>query len=516
MFIEECAKKNHFYISTMESEIERFDIISFDFFDSLVLRDVLFPVDILKLVSAEVCKRYGIVDFDYIRYSTEAEVRSVSNQSDPECEDISLDEIYSEIGRKHPDYPIDEIRLLEIETEMKHACANPLFKILFDRAVELGKRIWIVCDSVMDTRVIDRMLKKCGYFGYEMIFASGEFRKAKGTGGLYRVILDETEVEPSSWLHMGCNSHSDSVAPQTMGITCGLARCPRECFFVWRNERQSKRSDKTEVPFNSSLHHSLCIGKTVNKIFTLQKTVETDVVIAVDNVSIMFNMSPEKTDNLKEFFIKLIKGRIVVQKFWALKNVSFSVKKGEKLGIVGLNGSGKSTLLKTISRVLKPTEGSVRVAGNIAPLIELGAGFDAELSARENIFLNGAILGYTRERMESYYDSIIEFAELEEFQDIAVKNFSSGMIARLGFAIATCEVPDILIIDEILSVGDFAFQQKCHRKMNELTSQGATVLFVSHSSGDIVNMCDRAIWLEHGEIVADGEAQYIVNKYLNK
>lgn len=173
-------------------------------------------------------------------------------------------------------------------------------------------------------------------------------------------------------------------------------------------------------------------------------------------------------------------------------------------------------MLKVISGVLKPTEGSVKVYGNIAPLIELGAGFDVELSAKENVYLNGAILGYSREEMSSMYDSIIEFAELKEFENVAIKNFSSGMIARLGFAIATCQKPDILIIDEILAVGDFEFQKKCHKRMQALTDSGTTVLFVSHSAGDIIDMCDRAIWLDHGHVVQQGEAQYIVEKYLNK
>ena len=202
------------------------------------------------------------------------------------------------------------------------------------------------------------------------------------------------------------------------------------------------------------------------------------------------------------------------KEFWALRNISFDVHKGEKVGLIGLNGSGKSTTLKIVSGVLKATEGKVWVKGSVAPLIELGAGFDEKLSARENIYLNGAILGYSRKQMDEVYDSIIDFSELKEFEDVAIKNYSSGMVARLGFAIATSHVPDVLIIDEILSVGDFEFQKKCHRRMQELTGMGATVLFVSHSSGDIISMCDRAIWLDHGQLIDEGEAEFVIGKYI--
>ena len=190
-----------------------------------------------------------------------------------------------------------------------------------------------------------------------------------------------------------------------------------------------------------------------------------DTAIKVDGASMLFNLSSEKIDSIKEYFIKIARRELHYQEFWALKDISFSLGEGESLGIIGLNGSGKSTLLKIISGILKPTKGSVETIGSIAPLIELGAGFDADLSARENIYLNGAILGYNREYMEERFDDIIAFSELQDFVDTAIKNYSSGMVARLGFAIATMNIPDILIIDEILAVGDYKFQEKSFQRM---------------------------------------------------
>lgn len=191
-------------------------------------------------------------------------------------------------------------------------------------------------------------------------------------------------------------------------------------------------------------------------------------VIEIKNVSMMFNKSSERVDSLKEYLIKLVKRQLMFEEFWALKNIDLTIYKGEAVGFVGLNGSGKSTLLKIIAKVLKPTQGEVYVNGVVAPLIELGAGFDVDLSARENIFLNGAVLGYSKEDMKSKFDSIMDFAELWDFVDCPVKNYSSGMMARLGFAIATAHTPDILIIDEILGVGDFKFQKKCQARMKKL------------------------------------------------
>lgn len=201
------------------------------------------------------------------------------------------------------------------------------------------------------------------------------------------------------------------------------------------------------------------------------------------------------------------------EEFWALQNISFEIPKGEAVGIVGLNGSGKSTLLKTIAKVLKPTKGSVDVSGTIAPLIELGAGFDSNLSARENIFLNGAVLGYNRAQMREKFESIMDFAELWDFVDVPIKNFSSGMVARLGFSIATSNIPDILIVDEILGVGDFKFQKKCEERMGKIIDHGATIVFVSHSIEQVQQVCSRAIWLEKGRLVMDGPVEEVCNKY---
>lgn len=237
--------------------------------------------------------------------------------------------------------------------------------------------------------------------------------------------------------------------------------------------------------------------------------------IRVEDVSMMFNLSSEKIDSIKEYLIKTVRRELHYQEFWALKNISFALEKGDSLGIVGLNGSGKSTLLKVISGILKPTAGRVETVGEIAPLIELGAGFDANLSARENIYLNGAILGHNREYMDQRFDEIVAFAELQDFVDTAIKNYSSGMVARLGFAIATMNVPDILIIDEILAVGDYKFQEKSFQRMQEMIHSGATVVFVSHSIEQVKQICTKALWLEHGEMRDFGEAERVCTAYVN-
>ena len=237
-------------------------------------------------------------------------------------------------------------------------------------------------------------------------------------------------------------------------------------------------------------------------------------VIKVNDVSMMFNLSSEKIDSIKEYFIKAVRRELHFQEFWALRDISFTLEKGDSLGIVGLNGSGKSTLLKIVSGILKPTKGTVETCGSIAPLIELGAGFDANLSARENIYLNGAILGYSRAYMSERFDEIIEFAELQDFVDTAVKNYSSGMVARLGFAIATMNVPDILIIDEILAVGDYKFQEKSFARMQEMIASGATVVFVSHSIEQVQKICKKALWLEHGHMRMLGDADAVCVEYM--
>ncbi len=238
--------------------------------------------------------------------------------------------------------------------------------------------------------------------------------------------------------------------------------------------------------------------------------------VEVKNVSVGFNLSNQKIDNIKDYFIQKVKRQLQTQKFWALNDVSFSLKKGEALGILGLNGSGKSTLLKTIAGVIDPTKGTVATKGRIAPMIELGAGFDLDLTAKENIFLNGAVLGYTRKYMKSKVDDIIEFAELGDFVNVPVKNFSSGMTARLGFAIATMNQPDILILDEVLSVGDYKFQEKSMARTQEIVDNGATVLFVSHSPEQVAKICTRAIWLEKGQLVMDGTIDEVTTTYENR
>lgn len=233
-------------------------------------------------------------------------------------------------------------------------------------------------------------------------------------------------------------------------------------------------------------------------------------MIKVENVSMRFNLGIEKGFSLKQFFVDLGNPNKRKEKakinndFWALKDVGFSVKKGEVIGFIGSNGAGKSTLLKVIAGVMKPTKGKVYVGGNICPMIELGAGFDPQLTARENIYLNGAVMGYTKEFIESKFDEIVEFSELKDFLEVPVQNFSSGMVARLAFSIATIVDPEILIVDEILSVGDIAFQAKSEKKMMSMINGGTTVLFVSHSLGQIEKMCDRVVWLEHGVVQKTG------------
>ena len=238
-------------------------------------------------------------------------------------------------------------------------------------------------------------------------------------------------------------------------------------------------------------------------------------MIKVDNVSMRFNLGIEKNFSLKLFFINLFKPKKQEKKqeFWALKDVSFEVKQGEVIGFIGSNGAGKSTMLKVIAGVMKPTKGKVKVHGNICPMIELGAGFDMDLTARENIFLNGAVLGYSKKFIEEKFDEIVEFSELRDFLDVPVKNFSSGMTARLAFSIATVVDPEILIVDEILSVGDMAFQAKSEAKMKSMIGGGTTVLYVSHSIESIKSICSKAVWLDHGQVVKIGPADEVCNEY---
>lgn len=235
--------------------------------------------------------------------------------------------------------------------------------------------------------------------------------------------------------------------------------------------------------------------------------------LIVDNVSMKFNLSSEKVDNIKEYIIKSIKHQISYDEFWSLRNVSFTMNKGERMGILGLNGAGKSTLLKVISGVYKPTEGKVIRHGKVVPLLELGAGFDQQYTGKENIFLYGTVLGYTKGYLEEKYDEIVEFSELGKFIDVPIKNYSSGMKSKLGFSIATISNPDILILDEVLSVGDAKFRKKSEAKIMQLMEGGTTVLFVSHSLAQVRRICDRAMILDHGTLKAIGGIDEISNQY---
>lgn len=236
-------------------------------------------------------------------------------------------------------------------------------------------------------------------------------------------------------------------------------------------------------------------------------------MIVVDNVSMRFSLASERLDSFKEYVIKTIKQQVSYDEFWALTDVSFEVGQGDALGLIGLNGCGKSTMLKVIAGVLKPTKGSVQVYGSVAPLIELGAGFDMDLTARENVFLNGALLGHSRKEMLTYYDDIVSFSELHDFMDTPVKNFSSGMMSRLAFAIATIGTPDILIVDEVLSVGDFRFQEKCEARIQNMIDKGTTILFVSHSIAQVKKLCNKVVWLEKGHVKRYGDAAEICDEY---
>ena len=249
-----------------------------------------------------------------------------------------------------------------------------------------------------------------------------------------------------------------------------------------------------------------------------------DTMIKVDNVSMRFNLGIDKGFSLKQFFVDTLSGKRRQKKkvdndFWALKDVNFEVKKGEVMGFIGSNGAGKSTLLKVVAGVLKPTRGRLEVHGNICPMIELGAGFDMELTASENIFLNGAVMGYSKEFIESKFEEIVEFSELRDFLEVPVRNFSSGMVARLAFSVATIVDPEILIVDEILSVGDIAFQAKSEEKMLSMINGGTTVLYVSHSVESIKKLCNRVVWLDHGVVkkagdmsICDEYVEFMANK----
>lgn len=238
-----------------------------------------------------------------------------------------------------------------------------------------------------------------------------------------------------------------------------------------------------------------------------------NVVVDVRNVGIRFNLSKEKVDNIKEYFIRLVTRKLNYTEFWALRNVSFRVERGDRIGILGFNGAGKSTLLKLIAGVMKPTEGSIRINGNIAPLIELGAGFDKDYTGGENIYLYSATLGLSREYIDTKYQEIVDFSELGHFIDVPLKNYSSGMKARLAFSIATAVNPEILILDEVLSVGDAKFRAKSEKKIQSLMKNGVTVLFVSHNTTQVRNICNKCILLKNGTLYAKGDVEEICAMY---
>lgn len=238
------------------------------------------------------------------------------------------------------------------------------------------------------------------------------------------------------------------------------------------------------------------------------------LAVDISHASVRFNMANERVDSIKEYFVKMVKGQLMFQEFFALRDVTLQIEKGDSWGFVGTNGAGKSTLLKLICGILKPYEGTSVINGTIAPLIELGAGFDGDMTARENIFLNGAILGHSKKFMHEHFDEIVDFAELHNFLDMPVKNFSSGMSARLGFSIATMVRPEILIVDEILAVGDYAFQQKCQVRMADMLGGGTTLLFVSHSAEQVKKLCKHALWLDKGRVVMTGGSGEVCDAYL--
>lgn len=238
-----------------------------------------------------------------------------------------------------------------------------------------------------------------------------------------------------------------------------------------------------------------------------------DYIIKIDHVTIRFNMASEKVDNIKEYFIRLLKHELMFQEFLPLEDICFEIKRGEAWALIGDNGCGKSTLLKAISGIIKPYKGTIDVRGKIAPLIELGAGFDDNLTARENIYLNGTVLGHSKKYMEEHFNEIVDFAELWDFLDAPIKNYSSGMRARLGFSVATMVQPEILIVDEVLAVGDYKFQQKCKERMQEMLKGGTTLLFVSHSIKDVLDLCNHAVYLKEKKIEAIGNIEEVCMKY---
>jgi ABC-2 type transport system ATP-binding protein/lipopolysaccharide transport system ATP-binding protein len=252
---------------------------------------------------------------------------------------------------------------------------------------------------------------------------------------------------------------------------------------------------------------------TASEVNPRQPSETTEPVIQVEGISVRFRVPRERYRTFKEYAIRTIQGRIGHEEFWALQNINFEVRPREVFGIIGRNGAGKSTLLRVVAGVFKPTRGRVRVQGRVAPLLELGAGFHPELTGRENIFLNGALLGYSKAEMQRREHAILDFAEIDDFIDAPLRTYSTGMVARLGFAVATSVRPDVLIVDEVLSVGDAPFQEKCKARIETFRRQGSCILLVAHSMGTILEVCDRALWLSHGEVRAVGEADIVAHQY---
>lgn len=279
--------------------------------------------------------------------------------------------------------------------------------------------------------------------------------------------------------------------------------------------RKNKKSTQQRVVISDTL------GKEFNDIDTMadfrdDETLfdrDENILVDVRGVGMKYRMPSEKIDNIKEYFIKLVQGKIRYKTFEALKDINFQVRRGESLGLIGRNGAGKSTLLKIIAGIIEPTSGYVRTRGNMVPLLNLGAGFDIDATGKENVFLNGAMLGFSHKEMAKKYDSIVEFAGLGEFMNVPIKNYSSGMLSKLGFAIAVDVDPDLLLVDEILSVGDVVFQNKCAQKIDELRARGTTFIVVSHSIEQIKKLCQNAVYIKKGSLVDFGTADEIAEKY---
>lgn len=503
-------------LETLKNEISKHSAVSFDIEDTLLLYNTMYPADIFRPIDDLVQRKYHVAGFSYIR--SEIMQLLFSKLKAPK-ETLFYTDLFAQM-QEQLKVSGNELAQIEMDFIDQYTISNPILLELYNFARQLNKQIFIVADSIYPADFWNGILRKKGIVSYDRLYLTGETGLSKSSGSLYRHILQAEQLTPENWLHIGDNLGDDFQVPAGMGIACYFYKPLRDRYFAEKSESENSLQklgpELSEAkPDQDLFQNSVEKAKIVNPYYTTIMKPSSDVVIHVENVSMLFNLSSEKIDSIKEYIIKFLRRQLMFQEFWALKNVSFDVHKGEKVGLVGLNGSGKSTMLKIVAGVMSATKGSVSVRGRIAPLIELGAGFDLDLTAKENIFLNGTILGYQHREMENRYREIIDFSELKDFENVPIKNFSSGMVARLGFAIATCHVPDILIIDEILSVGDFEFQKKCHAKMQELAGKGTTVLFVSHSAADIINMCDRAVWLDHGQVVDIGEAEYIVNKYLH-